>query len=412
MSEESFDKKLRHKIEGYQPPFEPAAWQRFRKMLPIPWYMSRFFWISVVGGAILLTSVGTNYILWKENRQLQEKKGVQFSPRVVVQTDTVWVEKIQRDTVFLIKNSAVTPILQSSFSMKAKETTSREVSGSNQEKEEITNSFIINSLAEQTEQVPRSVSDTLGYDSKEKQAEDQKETDKLQEKTEEPSRENMEPTRNPTSKKKFTFAEVDSRVGIGADYFGLKLPAIGPALEVFLGKNLSVQTGILFSGQQTTRHGRPTDFNQRTGQDFETKYKRYFDDKPQRIEDISIATSFIKVPIFVQYYIQTPTNWAFLFQAGTKLDASVYQQVTFVDNVFGQNEKRVFEAKPSATLFSSLSYGMGVHYQKGKFVTQLIPYFDFQFRTPMTQVIPRKFGISGAIKMDLGKTTQRRADHW
>ncbi|MFN3784411.1 MAG: outer membrane beta-barrel protein [Spirosomataceae bacterium] len=412
MSEESFDKKLRHKIEGYQPPFETAAWQRFQKMLPMPWYMTRFFWLSVAGGAILLTSVGTNYILWKENRQLQEKKEMELSPRVVVQTDTVWVEKIRRDTVFLVKNSAVTPILQSSFSKKIKESTSSYPPESKEEKEKITNSFIPNSLTEQTEQVLRSVSDTLGYDSKEKHAEDQKETDKPQEKTEEPPSENLEPTRNPTTEKKFTLAEVDSRVGIGADYFGLKLPAIGPTFEVFLGKNLSFQTGILFSGQQTTRHGRPTDFNQRTGQDFETKYKRYFDDKPQRIEDISIATSFIKVPIFVQYYMQTPTNWAFLFQAGTKLDASVYQQVTFIDNALGQNQKRIFEAKPSATLFSSLTYGMGVHYQKGKFVAQLIPYFDFQFRSPMTQVIPRKFGVSGAIKMDLGKTTQRRADHW
>lgn len=412
MSEEHFDKKLRHKIGAYQPAYEPAAWERFQKMLPIPWYLTKLFWLSALGSALLLTSVVTNYILWKDNARLQEKQSKAEPPRLVVQRDTIWVEKIQRDTVFLVKNNAIRPILQSSFSKKSAQIETVDASKIKEKEVEITNSFTINSLSVQADRMSGIVSDTLGYDSKEKQAEDQKKTNQPEEKAEEPPLENMEPTRNPATKKKFTLAEVDSRVGIGADYFGLKLPAIGPAFEVFLGKNVSIQTGVLFSGQQTTRHGRLTDFNQRTGQDFELKYKRYFDDKPQRIDDISIATSFIKVPIFIQYYMNTPTNWSFLFQAGTKLDASVYQEVTFVDNALGQNQKRVFEAKPSSTLFSSLTYGMGVQYQKGKFVAQLTPYFDFQFRSPMTQVIPRKFGVSGAIKMDLGRTAQRRADHW
>jgi hypothetical protein len=206
-------------------------------------------------------------------------------------------------------------------------------------------------------------------------------------------------------KKKFKFPYVRTRVGLASDYLGLRIPSVGPTTEFFFGySNLSLSTGVLFSSPQETRHSLTKDFNQATGKRFEDFYKDKISNRGQRnIEDITIRTSFIKVPVAFNYYINTRSNFDFIFTAGTRLDISVFQDIQFESNLLTDRINEKFEARPKPKVFSGLFYGMGLQYQKGRFVGQFTPYFDFRFRQNEYVTIPRTFGINASVKYDLGR---------
>ena len=209
---------------------------------------------------------------------------------------------------------------------------------------------------------------------------------------EEPEREN--PEEKP--KKKINWPE--TRVGLSSDLVGFKNLITGPAFEVFLSNKFSFNTGVLFSGQIESRHPLERDFNRKTGKQFEEEYKRFINNKPPMIKDISIKTSFVKMPVFLSYYINTPSRFSFMVSAGTKLDLSVYQDVGFVSGALGNQLLRRFEARPRPKVFNSFFYATGVQYKYKNLLAQLSPYFDFQIRKPDYFTPNRNVGMMGAIK--------------
>jgi hypothetical protein len=161
----------------------------------------------------------------------------------------------------------------------------------------------------------------------------------------------------------------------------------------------------LISSPQENRYKLLKDFNRFTGKQFEEFYKGKFrPQQPQRrIEDITIRTSFIKISVAFNYYINTRGNFDFMFTAGTRLDVSVFQNIQFESNLLTDRIKEKFEARPKPKVFNGLFYGMGLQYQKGRFVGQFTPYFDFRFRQNEYLTIPRTFGINVSVKYDLGR---------
>ncbi|MFT7434752.1 MAG: hypothetical protein ACI8UX_000543 [Psychromonas sp.] len=192
------------------------------------------------------------------------------------------------------------------------------------------------------------------------------------------------------------------RFGVNTDYLGLKVFATGPTLEIFLGDKLSFNSSVLFSNQIVTQHRFTKDFNNKTGKQFEQEFKRFLNQRPEVIQDISIKTSFIKLPLYFNYYINTWSRFNFIISGGTKLDLSVYQDIDYFTGPINQRLKSRFEARPKAKVFNNLYYGMGVQYKYKNFVGQMTPYFDFAFRRPDYFTPTRNFGINAALKFEFG----------
>ena len=157
----------------------------------------------------------------------------------------------------------------------------------------------------------------------------------------------------PSEKPKRKMNWPQMRLGVSSDFLGFKTLVTGPSFEVFFSDKFSFNTGILFSGQQTIKHPRAMDFNSRTGKQFEEEYKKYLPEKPPMISDIEIKTSFVKMPVYLNYYIPTWSRFSVVLSAGTKLDLSVYQNIDFRSGAPGNQMIRRFEARPTPKVLTA-----------------------------------------------------------
>lgn len=444
MSDERFDKNIKQKLESIRPAFEESAWKKFRAAVPVPWYATLFQdWGGWIFGGIasvaFLTTLYFNYLQQKTNELLNEEistiKSIQIPQNRV---DTVILEKYLTDTVFIVKTirqvvevpvkddlgnssfvAGTSPVQRSGFG--------NNIVGINLGQKINGDSKGNETPANTTTKGRVEVAENEGSVAKETTTEPSKGAAKYIDESgnvirEKPTldKEKIEVTDSPpvsdlvipetkaaeTTKSKFQFPYVRTRVGLAGDYIGLRIPSVGPTAEFFFGySSLSLSTGVLFSSPQETKHKLPRDFNQATGKRFEEFYKNKFQAQQQqrKIEDITIRTSFIKVPVAFNYYINTRSNFDFMFTAGTRLDVSVFQDIQFESNLLANRIKEKFEARPKPKVFSGMFYGMGLQYQKGRFVGQFTPYFDFRFRQNEFVNVPRVFGISASVKYDLGR---------
>jgi hypothetical protein len=452
MSNERFDENIKQKLESVRPAFEESAWKKFQAAVPVPRYATLFQdwggWIfGGLASAAFLTTLYFSYLQQKTNELLHEEistiKSIQIPQNKV---DTVIIEKYLTDTIYVVKTirqvvevPAKDNMQNSSFvagdNPVQRLTTSRPTQGSgsgsdiigvNSEQrvvDEQRSEITLNTTTRNNVGVTENQKNTLKGEVNNSGRDVEKTIDKngnvIREKPEltkeqveqndKPPVENLVIPETKTTegqKKKFKLPYIRTRVGLAGDYLGLRIPSVGPTTEFFFGySNLSLSTGLLFSSPQVTQHKLLKDFNQATGKRFEEFYKDKF--RPQqsqrKIEDITIRTSFIKVPIAFNYYINTRSDFDFIFTAGTRLDVSVFQDIQFESNLLTDRINEKFEARPKPKVFSGLFYGMGLQYQKGRFVGQFTPYFDFRFRQNEYVTIPRTFGINASVKYDLGR---------
>lgn len=450
MSDEQFDKHIKQKLESVRPVFGESAWKKFRAATPVPWYQALFQdwggWIfGGIASAAFLTTLYLNYLQQKTNELLNEEistiKVVQVPQSKV---DTVIIEKYLTDTVYIVKtvtkyqpfvidDNQLTTINKQDELIESKQSVNNQFSTATYQvkvnrKQLIENNKITPEsrdkpstrearksedsdvvLAESTGTSSGTINEKIATESdnvvREKQILEKEKIETIDKpivsdlvihetKTEEPQ------------KKKIKFPYVRTRVGLEGNYQGLKIPSVGPTAEFFFGyANLSFNTGLLFSSPQENRFAVSRDFNRFTGKQFEEFYKDKFrPQQPQRkIEDITIRTSLIKVPVAFNYYINARSNFDFMFTAGTRLDVSVFQDIRFENNILTERINERFEARPKPKVFSGLFYGMGLQYQKGRFVGQFIPYFDFRFRQNEYITVPRTFGVNASVKYDFGR---------
>lgn len=441
MSDERFDNQVKKKLESLRPAFEESAWRKFRAVMPVPWYVTLFRdWGGWLFGGLasmaFFTTLYFNYLQNKTNELLNEEISTIKALQNTVITDSVVVEKYLTDTVYVVKTIrqvVEVPVRGTTSSSRyvnnvpVRGNSFEEYQNDRKSSENIVGVGTIYPKIEKanegnvvttTEKVLPTV---LKTDEKTKEIAVQSDNNgnSFREKPE-LTKENVELENKPpvaelvipeakkaeiaaNEKKKFSFPYVRTRVGLNADYLGIKVPSAGPTAEFFLGySNLSVSTGALFSSPQEVTHKLTKDFNQATGKRFEDIYK----DKVQpqrRIEDITIRTSFIKIPVAFNYYVNTRSNLSFMFSAGTRLDVSVFQDIQFQSSLLADKIKEKFESRPKPQVFNGLFYGMGLQYQKGRFVGQFTPYFDFKIRQNEYLVVPRTFGLNASIKYDLGR---------
>ncbi|MCP9762461.1 hypothetical protein [Lacihabitans soyangensis] len=464
MSENNFDDDIRKKLESIRPEYSEAAWQKLKRSLPIPWYMSflRDYGSWVFGGLATVAFLGSQYnnqTIRKENKLLNDKiSTITSSPETKIITDTIYVR--QSDTVFTTRyvtryvrvadeyvededltSSNKNQVLAEKTKAKVKEQGSAESKAVLDSKSKTVKNKSKNSetdLADKltaskdiidkeavsdkdlaqtnlafqpNQQVDKVVAGVSDEKLKAAKVEDtsgkvDEEPKKEQKQVEEliiPENKATLPT-DQKKAKKIDLSRINARFGITGDYMGRNFNSLGPAVEVFLGERFALNTGLLITGKKEFEYKLLRDFNMNTGKKFEDRYKPYIPIKPEKIQDIEIETSSIKLPIFFSYYVPVRNNLAFMLSTGTKLDLSVIETVKFKGQNFdGSLDYNKFENQYKPKIFSNLFYGMGMQYQYKRFVGQMNPYFEFPFRQASYLVPPKKFGINASLKFSLKK---------
>lgn len=441
MSENYFDDNIRKKLESLQPEYDSSAWEKLRKSLPIPWYVSflREFGGWIYGGlatAALIYTYNNNQTFKKENLLLNDKISTIQSLKIAnSEKDTVFVSYKEIDTVYLAKiirekvfvgfdkeqliTEARKGILFSSSTKENSESLNRtpitilkenEIKNSatpEDQKNIIPKLSSNNSIPiENNEEEIRVAKDENLRNSKDEKIhneikeEIQKETPKIAELVI-PER---EMPKDEIPEQKFKLKNINARFGIATDYSGNRASSVGPAIEVFMGERISFNMGLFVTGKKEVEFKRTKDFNSVTGKQFEDRYMKYIGLRPQKIENIQITTSIIKLPLFINYYIPVKNNLAFILTSGTKLDLSVVETVKYkVERVGGETFINKFESQHKPRLFNSLYYGMGIQYNYKRLFGQFSPYFEFPFGQSSFLVPPRRFGINAALKFSLKK---------
>ncbi len=441
MSENYFDDNIRKKLESLQPEYDSSAWEKLRKSLPIPWYVSflREFGGWIYGGlatAALIYTYNNNQTFKKENLLLNDKISTIQSLKIAnSEKDTVFVSYKEIDTVYLTKiirekvfvgfdkeqliTEARKGILFSSSTKGNSESLNRtpitilkenEIKNSatpEDQKNIILKPSSNNSIPiENNEEEMRVAKDENLRNSKDEKTyneikeEIQKETPKIAELII-PER---EMPKDEIPEQKFKLKNINARFGIASDYSGNRASSVGPAIEVFMGARISFNMGLFVAGKKEVKFKQPKDFNSVTGKQFEDRYIRHIGMRPQKIENIEITTSIIKLPLFINYYIPIKNNLAFILTSGAKLDLSVVETVKYkVERVGGETFINKFESQNNPRVFNSLYYGMGIQYNYKRLFGQFSPYFEFPFGQSSFLIPPRRFGINAALKFSLKK---------
>lgn len=459
MSENNFDDDIKRKLESIRPAYSEAAWQKLKRSLPIPWYMSflRNYGTWMFGGLATVAFLGSQYnnqIIRKENKLLHDKiSTINSLSEVKTLTDSIYVR--QNDTVYATKYVTRYVKVGNNFEEELAVSTDRPKNVLNQnngeivakknvkgatpssnisvEKDKFSNKsrdkeeIFQSELDEKVEKNNAAAETNLALSAIKNEdrvvadvSEQKMKADKLEDisgKTQEgeikkenivteliiPENKALLPV-DQAKNKKIDFSRINARFGVSGDYMGHYFISLGPTIEVFLGKRFSLNTGLLITGKHAYKYKLVRDFNLNTGKKFEDKYRPFIGEKPMKIENIEIETSSIKLPIYLSYYVPFKSNFAFMFSTGTKLDLSVVETIKFNEQGFdGSNYFNKFENQYNPKVFNNFYYGMGVEYKYKRLVGQMTPFFEFPFRQPSYLVSPKKFGVNASLKFSLKK---------
>ncbi|MDQ3289687.1 MAG: hypothetical protein M3Q05_00200, partial [Bacteroidota bacterium] len=197
-------------------------------------------------------------------------------------------------------------------------------------------------------------------------------------------------------------ALVQARLGLHSDFNGFSKISLGPTLELFLGRNVSLNTGLLLGSPEEKRLPFPRDFNRATGRRFEDQYHKHIP-RNDRLQGIVVKTSVLRLPIGVNYYIPATEKLSFIAMVGTNLNLSVYQTVEFRSYFAGEEQLNKFETRNKPQTFNNLYFGVGLQYKFGRLVGQISPYGQTFFREPDYFNQSKKFGVNAALKFNLKK---------
>lgn len=398
-----FDKKIKNKLDNHESSYREGAWDEFKTRLPVAWYAT---WLkTLLPWTIAAASLG----LW-----LWDKEDVQKvqNAEVVYRTDTLYISS--RDTLVLEKIKPIyvyVPNNPPNFSGNDIQNNEDQSIGKIEnillENKKLANKELVDAVNAAPEQrETQEKEERISKESQEKGvilAEIKKDKDLLKEEEQAPKAALDDTTstvieKEMPQKKKLILPTM--RFGVGMDVIGLGILTAGPTTEIFLNNKLSLSLGLFFSGQQVVSHALERDFNKKTGKRFLEEYGRFLPNSPSRVQNIEISTSFVRMPLGLNYYIPTYKKLGFFVSAGTRLDIGVYQDINFLSGEINDQILRRFEARPRPRVFNNMYYGTGLQYKHRNVVAQIWPYFEYRFRSPEYFAPPRNVGLSGSLKIE------------
>ncbi len=394
MSENDFDNRIREKLDSWEPDYNPDAWDKLKKRMPLPWYVNFF---KTYGGWIF-GSISTLALLFNLNQNRFDKTNTLTEQPVVVETliterDTVFrVDTVYKPiyiTQYIEKPSKLEQSRSALEHLALKETELSEDKGSKVSEEEYKEGI--------TEKVDLVSNEDVKGDVELSDSKAKKTIIKDTVASQPVERSIAEETKN-----KF-WRNLNIRPGVEVDYSWNNSFSFGPIAEVLLKNRFSITTGISISNSSPSEFPLPKEFNKQTGKDFDDKYKPQ---KPPhqgggQIKDISIQTSRIRMPLYMSYYVPITYRLNFLISSGTRLDLKVTEDVSYTNDGFTDSPYKSLESTYKPKIFNNLFYGMGVQYKYGRVYGQISPYFEFPFSKPSYVLPNNKFGINAALKFSL-----------
>lgn len=391
MSEKDFDDRIRKKLETLQTDHTSEAWENFRKLLPVPWYLT---FLKTYGGWIFggISSLALLFnLLFNSKPEPFDKtdtltvieenipeKEIRYIADTVYRTHTVY-KYIYRDRYI------GQPVGY------AEEGQARDT-GIRADRQEAPDSVVLKEPA---------FRDLPVYTQEENTAREPKTPERKTEKdTLVIAAENKS---SATPQRKF-WPGFNARPGVETDYMGGNNAfSFGPMVEIFLKNRFSVSTGVSIANSSAMSFAVPKDFNKGTGKNFEDNYKPPKAPGPTKngIRDITIKTSRIRMPVYMSYYVPLTYRLDFLMSTGTRLDLKVSENVSYVNDGFTESPYQNMESQYKPKIFNNLYYGMGIQYRYGRLNGQVAPYFEFPFSKPTYLISPNKFGVNAALKFSL-----------
>jgi hypothetical protein len=447
MSDQRFDKILRNNLESVRPPYQPAAWDRFSKRLP---ERGMWPWLKQFGGwalcGMMLAGWGTTLFTLKENQALirqltgQMSSLSQTNPSAVT-TPSPEISSRQAvyktDTVYLVRKTIVehqyvnapkgnspehvnmgSPYFEEIKSGKANgHAVQASSSWSNDTKNGAGNmqpktsyglpdyqsaQAVHDGMVSDTVKSAASTTSVLPTDSIAIQNAFQYKSIKslLDSISERRSSHPQEPVVTPITRTPFHLSALQPRFGIES-HVALHSYGFGASVELFPTENLGISVGIRASKLEAENHKALRDYNSATGKLFVVQYSSYLPSRFDRIEDISIKTTVVGLPLNLKYYIPVKNNLSLFIHSGTTLDLSAYQQVNFESYLNRSKRRNTFETGASAHFFHNFMFGAGVQYQSGRISAQISPNYIYDFRNIENTPSGGNLGLKGALWINL-----------
>ncbi|GAB3890158.1 hypothetical protein GCM10028803_00670 [Larkinella knui] len=460
MSSERFDKLMKKNLEAVRPNYQPRAWDRFRKRLPMPGFWP---WLGQYGGWLLsgfmLAGWMTTLYTLHENRRVLERMNrtrAATSQTVVSQPAapaTLSASPRRIDTVYIVKRTVVEhrhyyrPMSEDATNSNPVPSNEAATGSMGDGEKAVTTTrknetYLRNQpgfrlrLAESAERIATNRSGktpnrVLPTDSRPPTSPDSTQTpatpdpapDEKQGVADDPVKPTpqslqksvpldsakqtvaatavplkppipkIEPKRQP-----FRLSSLRPRGGIETLITRNSL-GVGPVTEVFPMENLGISVGLQASQQNSEKHRGLKDFNSATGLEFIEQYRPYLPAQFDKIEEISIKTTGVSLPVNLKYYVPLEQKWSLLFQTGTNLELAAYQQIKYESFFRGDEQHHSFNLKSDHQFFHNFLFGGGVQFRQSRTTAQLIPYFLYDFRGEHGN----SFGIKASVWLDLFK---------
>ncbi|GAB4052854.1 outer membrane beta-barrel protein [Spirosoma litoris] len=464
MSNERFDKLMKKQLESVSPTYQARAWDRFQKRLPSvgfwPWLGKYGGWalscLMLAGWVSTLYVVHENQTLTaqlsatlRQSNPVQQPVSSSASSRAessrLPHVDTVYVVKRtiiehrhfyrptgqfptdsvlsgQSDSAIVDDTGENTPIAKPSFerattklrrqrqkgkiagiSPRTRQAKASQLLGnraypaaSTQPLPTDSTSVAVNTNQESSEKIVAvdTTQRLLKVPEQEKPRPDsvaKKESVASAQEQAKPSKQNRPPFRLSALKPRVGIESIAIRNGIG----------VGPTLELFLNENLGLSVGLQAAQLHSQTHRDMDDFNASTGKDFVRQYQSFLPAQFDRIDDISIHTSIVSLPIMLKYYVPIKHNWSLLFQTGTSFDLAAYQQVHYDSEYKGTERYNSFEVNAQRSFFHDFSFGTGIQYHKSRISGQVVPYYLYDFRSMANTPGGSNFGLKASVWLDL-----------
>ncbi|RRB04495.1 hypothetical protein [Larkinella rosea] len=443
MSDERFDKLLKKNLESVSTAYQPTAWNRFRKRLPVagfwPWLHQHGGWVL---SALMLTGWMTTLYSLHENqqviRQFTEKMDLATRPASAVSASAVTKAPQRMDTVYVVKRTVVdhrhyyqteqgqwtttpfaNPTEASRFSLS---NNLRAPRNRTDNRGWIASSNVRNRLARSLKNKPgnRSSDNPNETANREVAAADSATVftpiplaEKTGSVTDSAAAESVSPVVDapapqapvtaavaPKIRHPFRLSSLHPRVGVES-MATLNSIGLGPAVEAFPDANLGISIGLQASRSSTENLQALRDFNEATGQEFIEVYRPYLPAQFNRITNISIQTSVISLPVSLKYYVPLRRALSLFIQTGTSFDLSAYQQVDFDSYLYRQPRRHTFETDTESRFFHNFMLGAGIQYRRPRISAQLSPYYIYDFRSTLNTAKGSNLGARASVWVDL-----------
>jgi hypothetical protein len=421
MAKDLFEKKIKTKLELLDKPVPSNLWSKIENQIKKPWWV--LFWKKYAWPLYATMATAMLWYTFHQNKTINEKvsnlndelknKKTQITDKqlanIVYHKDTVYIEK----TIY-VKNINSENVIPSEKSHKEK-SLEQYISTLKSDFDQYVKNVETKYLQLQIENINKTNQENIQGFVEAFESSNQKVIQKIEKQPALVEKELLKedsllmPTRKVAiepeaehKKKRFSLPKTETRLGLSSAYnFGEQF-TIGPVLEWFMGRSLSLDIGTNFSNYPEIEYTSTKEFNAATGKDFNLLYASQLPEY-EAIEDIKIRTSMIELPLNLNYYQPVNHKLDLKFSYGTHIDLRTYQALEIELYKTGEEfTSKIFNNLKNGN-FHNMVFGIGIQYRRDRFLFQLFPSYTFNFRENDYKKTGGVFKINSSVLLKLNK---------